>query len=168
MKYFKIYRYKHYLIILLSIYSEASCHKNNTEKFRGNLNLSFKFTDKKYNIVNDTQCGCQTTTRPDLFAYSTPEITIKDTYGNIIYKKYGSEINLVNFPLTEGNYSIRYQADLIETTPCDSAMDIWKTAINWGATPYCINKNKYNYKNIDTVENITVIKKAVITVSRVF
>lgn len=168
MQSFNIFRTKQVVTFLLIVYVLVSCQKHNAEDYRGNLNLSFKFNDKLYNIVNDTQCGCAFTGRPAIYAYYPPDITIRNASGEAVYQKYGREIYLVNYPLPEGNYSIRYKADLIETTACDSVSDIWKVVDNTMVKQYCINKNKYNYRPIDTTEYFTVKRKVLSIVERSF
>ena len=152
------------LVIILFI----SCNKSNKNKDSGSLNLNVSFNVKYYPCVLDTVCGCLNKTS-DLWAYWEPNILIKDSNGNVVFKKEARQINIYNLPLQAGKYSIRYYMGLWSgVSVCDSMRDIWKWQFAPGYPEYCINKNKYNYKTLDTTEIFIINNNVVIDIHRSF
>jgi hypothetical protein len=153
------------LILLVFI----GCIKTDTSKEkRGYLNLTSSFVMKTYPNVTDTQCGCPSE-KMDIHAYWGPEMIIKNEQGVVVYSNYYRNTNLIQFPLLEGRYSIQFKMKVKELLSCcDSARDIWKAEVFPGQTVYCVNKMKYNYKDIDSTEYFEIKRELTSTLKRDF
>jgi hypothetical protein len=170
-------RNKTLIFIVLIFLFLFSCRKiNSYQEPVGNLNLDISFTMKYYPCLIDTACGCLSKTS-DLWAYWEPNVLITDSNGNTVFSQKARKIHVSNFSLPEGKYSIRYSMELwggIKTpypdgiTACDSVRDIWKWRFAPGYPEYCINKNKYRYKALDTTEIFVVNRKEQISLNRIF
>lgn len=143
------------------------CKRDDSDNTRGNLNLDFKFNMKTYTNVADTLCGCPTG-NDEIWAYEEPWVTIRDASGKVHYQVRSREVNLINYPLQEGNYSIQYEILVKQLLACDSLRDLWKIEVYPGSTKYCVNKSKYNYRNIDTTEYFVIKRKGQKTLSRLY
>lgn len=161
---YMVFRIMAFSCVLIMVF----CSKRDvSDDTRGNLNLEFKFKMKSYTNVTDTLCGCPSG-NSEIWAYEEPRVTIRDTSGKVHYQVRSREVNLINYPLQEGNYSVQYEIFVKQLLACDSLRDIWKIEVYPGSTKYCVNKSKNNYKSIDTTEYISVGRKQKISLSRNF
>lgn len=154
--------------LLLCVMIAAGCIRQNlAEAGHGRLDLSFRFSMKNYPMVKDSLCGC-TQSGHELAAYRSPGITIRDEQGRKVYEAYSLEIILEGYPLQEGKYTAQYRANLVDYKVCDSAHDIWSLTTYDGTQVFCVHKNKFNYKSLDTTEHFEIRRGQATVLSRYY
>lgn len=139
-------------ITLVFILLSMACKRvNKSELGNGFLNLKFNYVMSTYTTVKDTQCGC-TTEGVSVFAHYSPQVSITDDKGQLVFNEYSRQVNLENYPLREGKYSIRYSAKVFDFYPCDTARDIWQARRSDGSVVLCVNKKAAHYTSFDSTE----------------
>jgi hypothetical protein len=163
----QIRKYQRFIALLtVCLLVLAACIKLNPAKqSQGQLNLNFRFNMKYYPMVKDNLCGC-TGTGNELYAYTTPKVIIRDEYGQKVYQSFSLELGLKEYPLQEGKYSVQYKADLADYITCDSVRDIWTHTTNDRSLVFCVNKNNFKFKSLDTTEYFEIKRRQTTVLSR--
>lgn len=138
--------------------------KDNGNQDLASLKLTFEFNQKSYSTIVDSNCNCLYTPG-SMFAYGTPNVELLDSSGITIRNFRASKLELT-MPLKVGKYYLHYWIPLLDTARCSLQSDVYYW-MSPGNTKICYKYGDFNFKTIDTTEEIVVGKKQKLELLRV-